>query len=397
MKCRCSDRTTSVRETFGKIFRMHGMMGLRLRLRTLLLFLPAFALMISGLVYLCIIDSRPNPRQSTGWQLVATLLGKSEVKQLEFSPDGNTLASGHASGAINLWDLSNRKLRVTLHLTGPVDSMSFSPNGRLIAAASASNPIVKVWDVTTGETRQSLHHSASVSSIDFSPSGMTIATFQSDSVLLWSVDDWEVERALECAPTLGPYLKFAPDGQSLAVVRFGGPPGIAYSPNEAVILDANTGMTRAKITGDFFDEPAFSVNGTKLLTLTGAQSVSLWNTADGLQAFTLPDNHNLDGWLSNVVFAPGGSSIIGGMQVAESTGFTKLVSLFRRGDVYAAKGAVVAWNGETGKMRTIIEDPLPVTRICMNSEGSALATGHWDGTIRIWKLQTTSNQGSAER
>jgi len=56
-----------------------------------------------------------------------------------FSPDGKLLASAHNSRIIGLWDVATRQLEEPVKLgQAAVSSLAFSPNGRLLAVASAN-------------------------------------------------------------------------------------------------------------------------------------------------------------------------------------------------------------------------------------------------------------------
>jgi hypothetical protein len=79
---------------------------------------------------------------------VRTLTGHTDaVWSVSFSPDGRLLASGSGDYTIKLWRVSDGALVRTLtgHSHG-VESVSFSPDGRLLASGSRDNTI-KLWRV----------------------------------------------------------------------------------------------------------------------------------------------------------------------------------------------------------------------------------------------------------
>ena len=69
------------------------------------------------------------------------------VFSVNFSPDGETLASAGYDGTICLWDVDTGQTRQTLEHTREVSSVSFSPDGQIIASGSSDNTI-RLWDVS---------------------------------------------------------------------------------------------------------------------------------------------------------------------------------------------------------------------------------------------------------
>lgn len=75
------------------------------------------------------------------------------VNALTFSPDGQTLASAGGDRTIKLWNLEERKERVTLSDgVGCVRSISFSPSGEWLAYAG-SDLTIKLWHMSHDQTR----------------------------------------------------------------------------------------------------------------------------------------------------------------------------------------------------------------------------------------------------
>jgi WD40 repeat protein len=67
-------------------------------------------------------------------------------------------------------------------------AVAFSPNGKLVASASA-DLTVRLWDPATGESRGVLdRHKDSVQAVAFSPDGKLVASSSNDrTVRLWDL------------------------------------------------------------------------------------------------------------------------------------------------------------------------------------------------------------------
>src|SRR5262245_15766252 len=98
-------------------------------------------------------------------KLRATLGGSNgPVKSVAFSPDNRVVASKNYDGTIKLWEVSTGQLRATLdsgkdpRLGGLKDSVGavvFSADGKLLASGNWGNT-VKLWDMKTGLVKSTL-------------------------------------------------------------------------------------------------------------------------------------------------------------------------------------------------------------------------------------------------
>ena len=81
--------------------------------------------------------------------------------------------------------------------TGSVDSVTFSPDGSVLASGSYDKSI-KLWDVATGEEIRTLTgHMYAIYSVTFSPDGRTLASASYDKTIkLWNVRTGELTHTL---------------------------------------------------------------------------------------------------------------------------------------------------------------------------------------------------------
>jgi len=71
------------------------------------------------------------------------------VQSISFSPDGKVLATGAADGSVTLWDAATaRRLLVLDGAQGTVGALCFSRDGTLLASGGSggTDGTVKLWD-----------------------------------------------------------------------------------------------------------------------------------------------------------------------------------------------------------------------------------------------------------
>jgi predicted NACHT family NTPase len=147
-----------------------------------------------------------------------TLSGHTDyVNSVAFSPDGRLLASGSSDKTIKLWDVATGSLVRTLSgHTWSVFSVAFSPDGRLLASGSYRE--IKLWEVATGsEVRTLSGHVSDVTSVAFSPDGRLLASGSFDTTInLWDVATGSLVRTLPDSRASVYSVAFSPDGRLLA-------------------------------------------------------------------------------------------------------------------------------------------------------------------------------------
>jgi eukaryotic-like serine/threonine-protein kinase len=244
------------------------------------------------------------------------------------SADGRTIAMGEQSGAISLWDASTGQLeREFAKLNRSVTTLSFSPDGRLLAAAHVDprngemlmpwleeprNEELVVWNVASG--KEAFHPKGYGDVVQFSPDGSRLFTLKKNTAFRAVATAPESFSALfdtstwtEVAPgKLGSAVSadFSGDGKFLAVADFERSPANRSVHIYNTATGAATATLSPAVTGVNFNV-ALNQSGTMLATTHGLgfSEIEIWDVAKRKPLRTLRGHQN---WVNAIVFAPNG-------------------------------------------------------------------------------------------
>ena len=274
-----------------------------------------------------------------------------EVLSISFSPDGQYLATASADGTAKLWDLSGNQLAHFKRHQGEVGSVSFSPNGKYIATGSV-DCTVWLWDLSGNQLIEFKGHRGEVTSVSFSPNGEYLATGSADrTVWLW---DLFGNQLMEFKGHVDEVLStsFSPDGQYLAT---------ASADGTARLWDLS-GKQIAELKGQQGGVwgVSFSPNGEYIATASADRTARLWDLS-GKQIAELKGHF---GWVRSVSFSPNGKYIA----TASSDRTARLWKLSRN--------QIARFKGHQGWVNSVSFSP----------NGEYLATASSDSSARLWDL-----------
>ena len=214
---------------------------------------------------------------STG-NVLQTIQPDSMFTGAVFSPDGNTLALTSGSEiAVELWDVTEGERLQTLkgfETAAPVYNVKFSSNGQsLIWWARAG---VQVMSIASGQLGPRLSHEDFVSALELSPNGQILAAATAGTldgefmpfIQLWDPNSGQALGELKTGQQIPYSISFSPDGSLLA------------AGTDAIILIWNVAEKEqiAALTNSSarINAVAFSPDGTTLASSSEDGKVMLW-------------------------------------------------------------------------------------------------------------------------
>lgn len=266
-----------------------------------------------------------------------------------FAPDGRTLASAGADGAVRFWDrftggpaASPRTIREKGKSPNVV---AYSPDGTRLAIGR--DGFVQIWDIVADKERaRSPIHPGRVSEIVFAPDGRTLATTGSaDSrVRIWDADTGQLRRsfALDVVGLYPKPLAFSRDGKLLAMAGTPRLPG---------------GRTRVP-DGDL---------------------IGIWKLDRDGEPLIIREAH--EGWLFSLAFTPEGTLISSGCR------FKRPADPSVKNQPWDGFSQIRVWDATSGRrIKDLDLDGTPgMCQAALSRDGRTLVSSHRDRVL-IWEM-----------
>ncbi|MBU8895607.1 WD40 repeat domain-containing protein [Corallococcus sp. M34] len=216
------------------------------------------------------------------------------VVSIATSPDRQVLATGSLKGKVQLMEATTgRRLRELADVDGSVRGLTFSPDGRLLAAGG--DHAVHLWSMPDGAPLGRLENPAGkVWAVAIDSTGTRLASGGSEKVVkLWDLTRRQVVRTLEVGERIRA-LAFTPADQLITAGMH--QPIQVWAPEDGQLLtrmdEGSVGVLSLGLSPD----------GRFLASGGMDMRVKVWSLPDG---DLLGSIHGQQGFLSAVAFSPG--------------------------------------------------------------------------------------------
>jgi WD40 repeat protein len=278
------------------------------------------------------------------------------VRSVVYSPDGKLLVTASDDGTCQVYHVATNSQVAQLRHPAGLASAVFNPAGTHVATGGADG-VARVWDLHAQSQPATLPHKGPVTAVAFSPDGHRLATASNDGTArIW---DWAAD---------GPAMELPVSGLVTAVGFVSGLPllvTVSYDGDDGDIRLWNTHT--GQVTRQWKqDHPirAFTFNhdGTRFATAGDDWTVRVFDPAAAEEVLCLKHQDSV----AAVAFSPDGQHLASAND----------------------DGTARVWNVAQGFEVAHLVHANQVYSVHFSPDGISLATASEDQTARIWKVAT---------
>jgi WD40 repeat protein/serine/threonine protein kinase len=323
------------------------------------------------------------------------------VESVSFSPDGRHVLTVSRDAYARIWDAITGRPSLMLRHGDRVNSARYNPDGRRVVTAS-SDATSRIWNATNGAELAALPHKGKVLWAEFSPDGLRVATVAADKVVrTWDSSSGQLLRELR-GHTRQVYLsKYSPDGTRLAT---GGDVGSLRIWN----VDTGELILRLQNQTDRLTALEFSPDGSRLVWAGDGGIAQLWDPKKGVAIGVPLVNGDRSDPVWRATFSPDSRTLLtasqdGWARLWDATTGHLLEQRFRHeGGVtfgaFSPDGRIVVtsstdntarlWDVGTGQpLCQPLREQERILQAAFSPDGLKLVTGAYDWNVQVWDIR----------
>lgn len=286
---------------------------------------------------------------------------KKPVNSITFSPDGKILAGGYADGNVKLWESGSwKQIKSLIRHPYAITSVAFSPDGNILACGADSGAIT-LWDLNYKEKiRTFKEHEGKVCSIFFSSDGKKLISSSDDKTIRL--------RDMESGKEIKVLRNHTGSVNSIALSKDNKTLVSGSSDGTVIITDMATGESVKRIKTDPINSIDLSPDGRFVATGSSDGKINIIDIESAEEKMSFADLKGSIGIGSCLHFSPDSRLIVAGY--SDSTIIVREIS----------SGKIVS-EIRMGMKR--------INSITFNPDGKILASAGEDNDIKLWKLTVT--------
>jgi WD40 repeat protein len=304
------------------------------------------------------------------------------VNTVSFSPDNKLIASASSDGVVKLW-LPNGKLFKALNKhKSDVNDIVFSRDGKLIATAG-SDKTINIWS-REGQLIKTLMDNDKLLSLSFSPDSRLIGSASNGHVIkIWQVSDGKLLTTLktENQGQIYKFLKvrFSPNGRFIAA---------ASTDYTIKIWEARNGKLIHVLRGhkDWVRDVSFSPDSQLIVSSGGGsdKTLRLWRVNDGQLLKTIKNAH--DDAIEGVSFSANG-------QLIASASADQTLKLWDVGSIFSINTTLFEYSEHKNiLLKTIKGHTSGLHDLSFSSDGKFILSAGHNNLIKLWQLDYILNK-----